>query len=72
MNLLVFTLSLTSTRPFKESGAQLRGFFATKFNEYELLHQHDTDKFIYQYPMVQYKMIGRTPMVIGINEGAEV
>lgn len=72
MNLLVFTLSLASTRPFKESGAQLRGFFATKFNEYQLLHQHDTDKFIYQYPMVQYKMIGRTPMVIGINEGAEV
>ncbi|KKG08112.1 CRISPR-associated endonuclease Cas6 [Methanosarcina mazei] len=72
MNLLVFTLTLTSTRPIKESGAQLRGFFATKFNEYNLLHQHNADKFIYRYPMVQYKMIDRTPTVIGINEGAEV
>lgn len=72
MNLLVFTLTLTSTRPIQESGAQLRGFFATKFNEYSLLHQHNVDKFIYRYPMVQYKMIDRTPTVIGINEGAEV
>jgi hypothetical protein len=72
MNLLVFTLTLTSTRPIKESGVQLRGFFATKFNEYSLLHQHNADKFIYRYPMVQYKMIDKTPTVIGINEGAEV
>ncbi|WP_245596080.1 CRISPR-associated endonuclease Cas6 [Methanolobus tindarius] len=68
----IFRLTLTSTRPIKGSGAQLRGFFATKFNEYNLLHQHNTDKFIYQYPMVQYKMIGQTPTVIGINDGAEV
>ena len=72
MNLLVFTLTLTSARPIQESGAQLRGFFATKFNEYSLLHQHNADKFIYSYPLVQYKMIDRTPTVIGINEGAEV
>lgn len=72
MNLLVFTLTLRSTRPIQESGAQLRGFFATKFNEYNLLHQHNADKFIYRYPMVQYKMINRTPTVVGINEGAEV
>ena len=72
MNLLVFTLTITSNCPIKESGAQLRGFFATKFNEYSLLHQHNADKFIYQYPMVQYKMIDRMPTVIGINEGAEV
>jgi hypothetical protein len=72
MNLLVFTLTLKSTRPFHESGAQLRGFFATKFNEYNLLHQHNVDKFIYRYPLVQYKMIDRKPIVIGINEGAEV
>jgi hypothetical protein len=72
MNLLVFTLILTSTCPIQESGAQLRGFFATKFNEYSLLHQHNADKFIYRYPMVQYKMIDQTPIVIGINEGAEV
>ena len=72
IELKVLRLTLTSTRPIQESGAQLRGFFATKFNEYSLLHQHNADKFIYRYPMVQYKMINRTPTVIGINEGAEV
>jgi hypothetical protein len=54
------------------SSIQLRGFFATKFNEYALLHQHNTDKFIYNYPLVQYKMIHKKPIIIGINEGADV
>ncbi|CAG1009165.1 MAG: CRISPR-associated endonuclease Cas6 [Candidatus Methanoperedens sp.] len=72
MNLKTFTLTLASTRPFHGSASLLRGFFATKFNEYTLLHQHNVDKFIYSYPLVQYKMINSTPMVIGINDGAEV
>lgn len=72
MILKTFTLTLTSTRPIHGSAIQLRGFFATKFNEYTLLHHHNTDKLIYKYPLVQYKMINKTPTVIGINEGAEV
>ncbi|MCX6690283.1 MAG: CRISPR-associated endonuclease Cas6 [Methanoregula sp.] len=72
MILHTFTLTLGSTRPILGSAQELRGFFATKFTEYTELHQHDADKFIYRYPVVQYKMIDNTPMVIGINEGAEV
>ena len=72
MNLKTFTLTLASTRPITGSAPELRGFFATKFNEYSLLHQHSADKFIYSYPLVQYKMIGGAPMVIGNNDGAEV
>jgi hypothetical protein len=72
MILHTFTLTLGSTRPIHGSAQELRGFFATKFTEYTELHQHDADKFIYRYPVVQYKMIDNTPMVIGINEGAEV
>jgi len=53
-------------------GAKLRGFFATSFNEYALLHQHVTDKLIYRYPLIQYKMLQGSPLVLGINEGAEV
>ncbi|HEY9246843.1 MAG TPA: hypothetical protein VIO11_08360, partial [Candidatus Methanoperedens sp.] len=70
MNLKTFTLA--STRPIRGSAPELCGFFATKFNEYALLHQHNADKFIYRYPLVQYKMINGAPMVIGINDGAEV
>lgn len=66
------TLTLESTKKIKESAPQLRGFFATKFNKYQLLHQHNGDKFIYQYPLIQYKVIDGTPMVIGINEGIKV
>jgi hypothetical protein len=72
MKIQTFTLTLVSTRPINGSASQLRGFFATKFNEYTLLHQHHTDRLIYHYPLVQYKIIGGTPMVIGINQGAEV
>ncbi len=72
MNLKTFTLTLASNRHIEVTSTQLRGFFATKFNEYALLHQHKADKFIYSYPLVQYKMINGAPMVIGINDGAEV
>src|SRR5271157_5895720 len=72
MILHTFTLTLGSTRPIHGSAQELRGFFATKFNEYTELHQHNADKFIYRYPVVQYKIIGNVPTVIGINEGAEV
>lgn len=72
MNLKTFTLTLASTRPISASASLLRGFFATQFNEYSLLHQHSADKLIYRYPLVQYKMIDHKPMVIGINDGAEV
>jgi hypothetical protein len=72
MILHTFTLTLGSTRPIHGSAYELRGFFATKFTEYTELHQHIADKFIYRYPVVQYKMINGVPTVIGINEGAEV
>lgn len=72
MILHTFTLTLGSTRPIHGSAHELRGFFATKFTEFTELHQHNADKFIYRYPVVQYKMIGTVPTVIGINEGADV
>jgi hypothetical protein len=73
MKMDVLSLSLSSIYPITESASRLRGFFATKFTEYELLHQHvNVDKLIYRYPKIQYKFIDGTPTVIGINEGAEV
>jgi hypothetical protein len=58
--------------PIDASAAQLRGFFATKFNDYQLLHHHSADKLIYDYPRVQYKVIDGQHLVIGIDEGVEV
>lgn len=72
MNLFLCTFTLASTRPIQGTSSELCGFFATHFTEYSLIHQHSADKLIYRYPLVQYKMIDGAPMVIGINDGAEV
>ena len=72
MNLKILRLTLRSDAPMRGDATKLRGFFATSFNEYALLHQHVTDRLIYKYPLIQYKMLGGTPLVLGINEGAEV
>ncbi|MGC9514569.1 CRISPR-associated endonuclease Cas6 [Methanocrinis sp.] len=68
----ILRLTLHSDAPMRGDGAKLRGFFATSFNEYALLHQHVTDKLIYRYPLIQYKMLEEGPLILGINEGAEV
>lgn len=73
MKIKTLALTLASDRPITGNATKLRGFFATKFNEYILLHHHiNVDKFLYKYPLVQYKVIDGTPMIIGINEGVEV
>ncbi len=72
MNLKILRLTLHSDTPMRGDATKLRGFFATSFNEHALLHQHVTDKLIYKYPLIQYKMLDRTPLVLGINKGAEV
>lgn len=53
---------------------KLRGYFGNLFKEHSpLLHNHWEDgKVRYRYPTVQYKVINRMPMLIGIEEGAEL
>jgi hypothetical protein len=72
MNLKILRLTLQSDGPMRGDATKLRGFFATSFNEYALLHQHMADKLIYRYPLIQYKMLQGKPLVLGIDEGAEV
>lgn len=62
MKLKIPRLTLQSDTLVEGDASKLRGFFATSFNEYSLLHQHvDVDKFIYSYPLIQYKMLEGTP-----------
>lgn len=57
----------------KGTADKLRGFFADKFGEYALIHQHLTDnKLLYKAPLIQYKIFNGKPFVLGINEGADV
>ncbi len=56
-------------------GHKLRGFFGNYFQEHSpLLHNHleGTDKYRYAYPLVQYKVVEKRPMLVGFNEGAQL
>lgn len=72
MKIRMLKLTMRSDKTIKGNSAKLRGFFATEFNNYILLHQHDGDKLIYKYPLVQYKIIDYIPVVLGIKDGVEV
>ena|SRR3989338_4008268 len=73
MILQIMKLMMKSNESIDESAHLLRGFFANKFKEYILLHQHlAKNEFIYNYPYIQYKNINGNPMIIGIKEGVDV
>lgn len=72
MQIKIFYLTLQAECRIPKNPEHLRGFFATHFNEYELLHQHQGTKFIYKYPVIQYRILGQKAIIIGIEEGAEV
>jgi hypothetical protein len=72
MKLKTLEMTFRSTKEFKENILCTRGFFATKFTEYVQLHNHITDKFVYSYPTIQYKVIRNRPLILGINEGIGV
>jgi hypothetical protein len=50
---------------------KIRGYISSKYSENDILHNHIGNKFIYRYPLVQYKLIAKNPIIIGINEGAD-
>lgn len=73
MKLKTMFLKMESDQPIREDSAKLRGFFANKFNNYLLLHNHlGNNKFLYRYPRIQYKTINHTKMILGLAEGVDV
>lgn len=73
MKLKTMFLKMESDQPIKEDSTKLRGFFASKFNNYLLLHNHlGNNKFLYQYPRIQYKTIDQAKVVLGLAEGVNV
>ncbi|NOX46976.1 MAG: CRISPR-associated endonuclease Cas6 [Chlorobi bacterium] len=53
---------------------KLRGYFGNVFKEHSpLLHNHFEDgKNRYAYPLVQYKVINKCPVLIGLGDGAKL
>lgn len=56
------------------SAHHLRGYFGRLFQEHSpLLHNHlEGGELRYAYPLVQYKVLEGVPVLVGINEGAEL
>lgn len=47
---------------------KLRGFVGNVFNDHDLIHNHDKNgKPIYRYPLIQFKLINKTPAIIAIT-----
>jgi len=57
----------------KNKSSKLRGYIANTFgNISNYFHNHDGDKLIYKYPIIQYKILNSTPTLIGIDEGSQL
>jgi hypothetical protein len=67
-------ISFPEIRLPQRASAQLRGFFGDYFREHSpLLHNHYADgRLRYQYPLVQYKVLGGVPVLVGLQEGAKL
>ena len=53
---------------------KLRGYFGTLFMEHSaVLSNHFSDGSLrYRYPLVQYKVVDKMPMLVGIGEGGDL
>ncbi|HNM25500.1 MAG TPA: CRISPR-associated endonuclease Cas6 [Saprospiraceae bacterium] len=73
-HLPISTISFPEIRLPQRAAAQLRGFFGQYFQEHSpLLHNHYEDgRLRYAYPLVQYKVLGGMPVLVGIQEGAQL
>lgn len=51
---------------------KFRGYVGNVFAEYDLIHNHDpeTGKTVYRYPLIQFKIIGRTPSILAFTDEA--
>ena len=68
------TLTFPEINLRQSDGHKLRGYFAETFGQQsDLFHNHQADgSTIYRYPLIQYKVVDKHPMVVGINEGAQL
>ncbi len=49
-----------------------RGYMGRKFQQYDLIHNHDGDKnkYKYRYPLIQFKVINEKPVMLAITQKA--
>lgn len=68
----IFEIKYTDINVNSSTATMVRGYFANKYKEIDEMHNHNGDKFIYRYPNIQYKVINNNPIIVGVNQGAEI
>jgi len=52
---------------------KFRGYLAHKYSNFDLIHNHlENGRFRYSYPSIQFKVIGKTPAIVALEEGIDV
>lgn len=64
-------LILDTDKPITETTSKLRGYIGNKYKEHALLHNHYKDNYLYSYPLIQYKIINKKAIILGIDEGTK-
>ena len=66
------TLSFSNVNLRASQIHKFRGFIGNLFKNHDLIHNHDlkTGKPIYRYPLIQFKLIDKTPAIIAITDSA--
>ena len=69
MKIDICTVKFEDLELSPRSSEKIRGYIGNKYIENDLFHNHNDNKFIYRYPLVQYKVIKNKPIIIGLLEG---
>ena len=52
---------------------KFRGYLADKYPKFSLIHNHlSNNKFRYAYPSIQFKVIDKVPVIVGIRQGINI
>lgn len=69
----IVNLTLKTDKNLLSNASKVRGYIGNQFKEYDLLHNHvNQDNYIFNYPLVQYKIINDYILIQGIDEGGEI
>lgn len=63
-------IKLSDVRISRSDAQKMRGYYANKYSENTLFHNHSEEGLVYKYPFIQYKVIDGIPFLCGIKEGA--
>ncbi len=71
MNLEKTEIWITTEKPLElTDGRAIRGFFGNLYKNRPEFHGHRGDELVYKHPLIQYKILGGSALVVGLKEGA--